>query len=209
MTPEDAARWGTARTLGDLGLLTVAWLAGEIAETPTHMGPPMPETKSLIPVLTAVNRAGFVTENSQPGVAIEPGVAIDADSSAQRATVTGFAADDTFRALTAALADADLLITAGRATREENAWGPDITVTLVGGEPCTWDGGVESRSELEYHHSLTCHPDAIAALCEAWQITIVDPQWGRNDLLWPLLEAFAASRWRWRPAGPVTPRGRR
>ena len=31
------------------------------------------------------------------------------------------------------------------------------------------------------------HPAVIEALYEAWQVTLIDPEWGRNDVLWPAL----------------------
>ena len=33
-----------------------------------------------------------------------------------------------------------------------------------------------------------CHDDALDALCEAWQVTVIDPEWGRPDVLWRVLE---------------------
>jgi hypothetical protein len=186
MSPENAARWRSARTLADLGELTALFLEGEITETPSHGGPPDPETGPLIPVLAAVNRAGFVTHQSQPGIPL------DEDGSAQRANVSGFADDDAFTRLMAAAAGSDLIITAARAGDDD--WGPLITITLDMGEEFTWDGGATSRSILQDNYSETCHPDAIQALTGAWQVTLIDPQWGRNDLLWPVLEAFAARR---------------
>jgi hypothetical protein len=185
---DDAARWAAARTLADLGELTALFLEGEISETPSHCGPPDSETAGLIPVLAACNRAGFVTHMSQPGIPA------DANGSAQRADVSGFADDETFAALMAAIASADLIVTAARAPREEHNLGPFVTITLDYGEECTWDGGAESRSELEYHYGPVCHPDAVDALCDAWQVTLIDPEWGRNDQIWPLLEAFATQR---------------
>ena len=35
-----------------------------------------------------------------------------------------------------------------------------------------------------------CHPDAVDALCAAWQVTLIDPEWGRRDALWDMLAAF-------------------
>jgi hypothetical protein len=183
----DTARWQTAHSLGDLGELTALFLEGQLSETPSHGGPPDPDTGPLIPVLTEVNRAGFVTEQSQPG--IPP----DADGSAQRANVSGFASNKTFAALTATLADTDLVITAARARRDEKGLPPTIPITLDMGEECTWDGGAQSCTDLEYHYGSTCHPDAVQALCNAWQVTIVDPEWGRNDVLWAALTRFTAS----------------
>ena len=65
MNRRDRARWRTARTLADLDDLTVAWLAGEITETPGHCGPPAAATLPCLRVLAAANKAGFVTTNSQ------------------------------------------------------------------------------------------------------------------------------------------------
>jgi hypothetical protein len=31
----------------------------------------------------------------------------------------------------------------------------------------------------------------VQAICDAWQVTVIDPEWGRDDLLWPLLWIFA------------------
>jgi hypothetical protein len=36
----------------------------------------------------------------------------------------------------------------------------------------------------------------VKALCAAWQVTVIDPEWGRDDLLWDVL------------AGAVCPDGR-
>jgi hypothetical protein len=34
---------------------------------------------------------------------------------------------------------------------------------------------------------VICNPAAVETLCQAWQITLIDPQWARNDHLWPVL----------------------
>jgi hypothetical protein len=65
MRRADRKRWASARDLNDIAALVCAWLHGEVLETPTHAGPPDPETIPHLDVLAAVNRAGFVTENSQ------------------------------------------------------------------------------------------------------------------------------------------------
>jgi hypothetical protein len=184
MKPADVAQWQAARTLADLGEVTARFLEGEIGETPSHLGPPVAETTPLIPVLAAVNRAGFVTHQSQPGVAPGRG------GSAQRANVSGFASDATFSRLMTLVAGAELVITAARGLAED--WQPSVVVTIVDGAPYTRDGGSERAGDLEYYYAEYCHPDAIKALCEAWQVTFIDPVWGRNDQLWPLLQKFAA-----------------
>jgi hypothetical protein len=182
MTADDAARWQAARTLADLGELTALWADGDIRWTPVHPEPDE-ETRPLLGLLATVNRAGFVTEVSQPG---EPR---DEQGSAQRAAIAGFASGATFTCLMAAAADADLIITAARATSER--WGPCVAITLDCGEEFTWFGGAQSRSDLEYAYGRWCHSSAVEALCRAWQITLIDPEWGRNDALWPALARFA------------------
>ncbi len=187
MSPEDAARWHFARTLADLGELTALWLEGGIQQTPSHLGPPDTETGPLIQLLAAVNRAGFVTHQSQPGIPL------DEHRSAQRANVSGFASSDAFARLMAAAARADLIITAARGLAEDG-FGPFFAITLDYGEEYTWDGIAEPHSELEYHYGRVCRPEAVSAVCTAWQVTLIDPEWGRNDVLWPILEQFAASQ---------------
>jgi hypothetical protein len=181
---EDSGRWHSARTLADLGWLTALFLQGHIGQTPSHDGPPDRETADLITALTACNRAGFVTDNSQPGVPS------DAYGSGQRAWVSGFASNDVLARLRVAAAGTGLIVSAARA--DEDSPGPLIPVTLDYGEEFTWAGGGQPRSELEDHYGRLCHPDAIRAVCDAWQVNIIDPEWGRNDVLWPALEKFAA-----------------
>jgi len=99
MTPEDSERWGTARTLTDLGELTAQWLEGKIGSVPGTMPGcgPDEETAELIPVLAACNRAGFVTVVSQPGE--EPALGYDGQIWTQRAALEGFADTATLEAL--------------------------------------------------------------------------------------------------------------
>jgi hypothetical protein len=187
MSSGDRARWLSARTLADLGELTAQWLEGKILHSPSYPEPD-PETTELIPVLAAANRAGFVTHQSQPGV---PRCA---DGSAQRANVSGFAGPDAFARLMTAASSADLIVTAARALdgSEERQFGPLFAITLDEGEEFTWDGIALSRSILHSDYRQECHPSVIDELCSAWQITLIDPAWGRNDVLWPVLKAFAA-----------------
>jgi hypothetical protein len=63
----DAARWAEATDLPALGELVIAWLNGTVNETPLHEGPPCEDKMSLAPVLTLVNRVGFITDNAERG----------------------------------------------------------------------------------------------------------------------------------------------
>ena len=90
MSTADRQAWEAARTLADLGELTAQWLEGAIASQPAYTPGcgPDPETAPLIPVLACCNRAGYVTNGSQPG---EAGTGYDGAWWEQRAAVEGFA----------------------------------------------------------------------------------------------------------------------
>jgi hypothetical protein len=186
MSPADAARWYTALTLHDLGELTAQWLEGKIASIPSVVPDTGPdeETIPLIPLLAAANRAGYFTEFSQPGE--------DDDGWIQRAAVSGFASPATFAALCTAAAHTDLMITVARAGDDD--WGPTATVSIDNGSENTCTGGAMSSAVIHGNYGPHLHPDALQAICDAWQITLIDPQWGRNDTLWPVLATFAAQR---------------
>ena len=106
MKRADRAAWRSATTMADLGELVVAWLNGQLQQTPGHSGPPYVETIPLIPALTLANRAGFVTDNSQAAGGHE--------GRAWEAWVTWFATGDTLARLRAAVAGTPLILTACR-----------------------------------------------------------------------------------------------
>jgi hypothetical protein len=58
----------------------------------------------------------------------------------------------------------------------------------------TWDGGTDSRKSLRYDYGPFCDPQAVDALCAAWQVTLIDPEWGRDDVLWTVLAQFAGTQ---------------
>lgn len=79
----DRRQWRDADSLAAIGELTARWLEGTLAYQPEDFSTePAPETRPVVPVLAALNRAGYVTTNSQPGAALRTG-------SGQRAFVTG------------------------------------------------------------------------------------------------------------------------
>lgn len=183
MSPEDLAHWRSARSLTDLGELTAKWLEGAIRSVPSvipNCGPDE-ETRSLIPVLAAANRAEYVTDFSQPGE--------NNHGSVQRAAVSGYATTAAFTALVAAAAQTNLLITASRAG--EKGWRTVEVVSLDNGCEITWAGGAQSIAAIHELYGWCCHEAAVEALRNAWQVTLIDPVWGRNDVLWPVLKAFA------------------
>ena len=182
----DVARWRAARTLADLGELTAQWLEGGIASGPWYGGRSEDETTPLIPVLAAANRAGFVTDFSQPGELL------DKDGSAQRAAVGGFTTTATLAALLAYLEGTGVTVLAHAGASQETTFDVQMAVSLDDDAACTWAGGCLGRLEFESYADY-CGHEVLAALAGAWQVSLVDPEWGRNTVLWPALGAFTAT----------------
>ncbi|NUL14497.1 DUF6919 domain-containing protein [Streptomyces lunaelactis] len=184
MSRADRKRWQSARTLADLGQHLAAWLEGDIKSWPGYQpnyGPDV-ETAELIPVLARLNRAGYITDSSQPGIdETEAG-----HHWRQRAAVTGFIDDeDLLEDLSAAAIDAGLLVLIHRPE-------PSITldgyrVTRLDGQPHTVFGGYVSLRDLRCMWPVI-NRQAFGALAGAAQLTIVDPRWGSDDRLWRALD---------------------
>ena len=198
VTRSDLAAWQSARTHADLGELTARWLEGTIASVPGYCGPPAGETEELIPVLAKLNRAGFVTTGSQPAF---DGPGYDGAHWRQRAAVEGFAGPELASALLAAASGAgltDVLHDPATLSRWRYDYDRDVTVTTRDGYEVTGFGVQLPRRHIRdsWIGYGICHRDAVDALCSAWQVTVIDRQWGRADLLWDVL------------AGAVYPHGR-
>ena len=187
MNRTDRRRWASARTLADLGELTAQWLEGSIASQPGYAPGcgPDPETADLIPVLAACNRAGFVTDSSQPG-AVGPGWD-------QRAAAEGFASPQDAERLRAVAQDAGLLVRVQQPTRwrYSRAWAFPVTTSGTRYVTC-FAVRLPRRHIRDAHLGYgICHPDAVGAICRARQVAVIDRDWGRNDRLWPALAEFA------------------
>jgi len=190
MNRADRKRWASARTLADVGELTAQWLEGEISERPGYCGPPDDETASLIPALAACNRAGYVTDGSQPGGSGW----YEGTHWEQRAAVEGFADVETWVRLQDACERLPVMILARQAPRWRCRYRTAIPVTRSGGWPCTRFGTTLSRRYLadDWAGYGECSAEAVDAICDAWQITLIDTEWGRRDSpLWAALAAFA------------------
>lgn len=177
--PEDAVTrmaadlsWPAVRTLADMGELTARWLEGLDHTYPSYNGPIDPETAPVAAELAAINRLGFVTDFSQPGMY--------GDDHCQRAAVSGFCTPEVAESLARGCA-ASVLIALDFAP----SWTDDlfIPVTLIDGEPLTF-----GRQRNDDDYIALCfegtHPDGVRSLQEAYQVLVVDPAWGRNDMLW-------------------------
>lgn len=186
MSGRDRRRWHSARTLKDLGSLVAAWLTGDIASQPGYQPNcgPDEETAHLIPILVAVNRLGYVTDSSQPAY---DGPGYDGQRWIQRAAVSGLVDDRQLRdRLVAAAEMAGLTVVQHDMTPRRHSEG--IPVTKVGGHDYTWFG-----RHLRIDDLRTLWPKkfidfrAYDRVIEAWQLTLVDPEWGREDVLWEAL----------------------
>lgn len=175
--------WREPTTLTGIGELMARWLEGDITYQPSYYAPaPDEETADLVSVLAEVNRAGMVTIFSQPGVPL-------VDGSGQRAAIDGFCHEEMVRRLQTAAWGTDLVtLTFPPDSQSDGA----VVVTVGGGQEFTWLGCTQDRGErLRFYCADLCE-DALVDLCSAWQLQILDPVWGRNDLLWDVLRRAAA-----------------
>jgi hypothetical protein len=181
----DRPLWAQAGGLADLGVLMARWLESDITYQPAYCGPvPEDETTDLIPVLAAVNRAGLVTDFSQPGQPLVGGCA-------QRAAVGGFCDEQMLSELIRATFGTELVLMYFAPNSVSEA---RVVVTLDAGEEFTWLGRIETAEDIADAYAEDLAPAGVHGLAEAWQVHLFDPVWGRNDLLWPLLADVAARR---------------
>lgn len=177
MKREDRRRWQEAVTLADLGQLMALWLEGRIGSWPGYAAncAPDDETRPLIRPLAALNRAGFVTTCSQPGLS---GPGFDGLLWEQRAAVEGFVSDQRLLArLQSAARSVGAEVTSGRA----------VTVTTRGGTPYTDFGGRLTRRHMNSMWTGVSKA-AWAELESATFLAIAAPEYGpAGERLWPAL----------------------
>lgn len=186
MNRTDQRLWASAQTLRELGALTARWLEGDITSQPGYAANcgPDPETAELIPVLATLNRAGYVTDVSQTGRG--PEVDYDGSTWRQRAGVGGYADLELANYLTAVTAGAGLLVLRYEGASRWRAGHITIDVTQCEWQPTCVFGRRQSRRDLRSRYR-ECDGAVRDAVCAAVQLTIVDPKWGPNDLLWSTL----------------------
>lgn len=192
--------WQSARTLADLGELTAQWLEGTLPEHPGYLRiGPDDETLPIADTLAAINRAGAVTISSQPGEIADDDVDWHRE---QRAAVEALIGDpDVVAAYVNPAEHTGIWCFVYQADRRRFRWRRRPAeergeiVTTVNYSPATGFGHRLSERFLcgECSPFNGCHGDVLDAVCDAWQVTLIDPEWGRNDLLWPLLDEVAAA----------------
>ncbi|SFK74625.1 DUF6919 domain-containing protein [Geodermatophilus ruber] len=176
--------WATTTSVVDVGQLVAQWLEGTRRWIPTYIGStPHPETRGHIrDALARVNRAGWVTDSSQPG--------LRHSGLRQRAYVSGIAAPALTRYAEHLSSDSDVVVL--RAVRlPELSPEINLVVTVRDGQPATWLGNwaPPDRDVLLY---APLPPAAASAVRSAEALQVFDPVWGRDDVLWPWLHRLAA-----------------
>ncbi|MYV42902.1 hypothetical protein GT030_29565 [Streptomyces sp. SID1328] len=182
-------RWVAARTLPELGDLMALWLEGELPFSPGYGGGPDEETTELIPALVAANRAGFLTDQSQPGY---DGPGFDRMRWQQRAAVSGLVGDEELlNRLRRAAESAGLLVLISHPRLLPH--GKGAICTTRGFRPHTAFGEYMPPRLLR-HIWRGISRAAMSDVLNAWQVCLIDPEIGRNDRLWPLLaDTFATT----------------
>ena len=174
---EDRGVWRQATTLEAAGELTARWLEGGSSYQPGHLAAGYDdETNPIAAALAELNRNGLFTKESQPG--IQDGAA------AQRQYVTGFCSAATAGDLLA-LSTRTELVTIAHAPGEASS--AAIPVTLDGSEVVTVLGSSENPVDEEQIKAWSDETnDSLALLlADSWYVEILDPVWGRNDVLLP------------------------
>lgn len=184
----DRRRWAAAQTLPELAELMALWLEGELSMWPGYDDGADEETAALIPTLAAANRAGFLTDQSQPGC---DGPGFDRLRWQQRAAVTGLVADEQLLTRIRRAGEAAgllVLISHPRLLPQ----GQGVTGTIRGGRDYTVFGE-HMPPRILRHIWPGISRQALDAITDAWQLCLIDPEIGRNDLLWPLLDSLFAN----------------
>lgn len=179
--------WRDARSIGDLGGAMAGWLEGRIGSRPGYNDSrPDGETEHLIPVLARLNRRGFVTTDSQPGF---EGVAFDGRPWTQRAAVQGYVAvgDPLLDRIVRAARAAGLIVTAYGAGRSV---GPrrGLAATMWAGEVHTGFGGRPGRGWRRSALPGIGRRARRQLAREGVLLAVIDPVWGRDDVLWSVLD---------------------
>jgi len=157
----DRRQWRDADSLAAIGELSARWLEGALAYQPEDFATePAPETRPLVPVLAPLNRAGYVTTNSQPGVALRAGTG-------QRAFVTGYCDDLSLRRLEGAVRDTDVVLVA---FRPDEGAGEPVVVTMRDGGEATLVGRPASANYIRRVWDQDVTPARVAVRLGAWQL---------------------------------------
>jgi hypothetical protein len=112
------------------------------------------------------------------------------DGDGRNAAVSGFASGEDFVTLLTMAFSTDLTVLGTRAS--PGCLDAMFMPAEFPGSGPPWSGALWNCAEIEREYGPACDPATVAALCAASQVTLVDPLIGRNGILWPALQAFAA-----------------
>jgi len=188
MSRADRRAWYAATTLHDLGELTARWLERDLDSQPGYRAGcgPDEETAHLVPILARLCRAGYVTDGSQPGQLDDS--LPDEPPYAQRAAVEGFCTPETATVLHEAAADAGLLVVDAVPAGWRYDYSNVIDVSALGEQMVTSFGARPTPRDLRSLRFAECCDEMLDVLCRSRYVTVVDPVWGRDNVLWPALE---------------------
>lgn len=185
----DRSLWKNARSWDNLCSLMARWCEGKIEWCPTHDARES-ETEDIAPALAALNRAGFLTSRSKPGMG--PTDLPDTDprypgTLSQRAAVEGFAPAAVVRRLEEAVEGTRLVI----AVRPLHpGWKgsvlDDVVVAELKCEPQFRMGQHFSTKEIEPVWDVL-RDDLYGQILAAYQVFVYDPNYGPHTLLWDRL----------------------
>jgi hypothetical protein len=183
---EDRGAWRQATTLAGAGELTARWLEGQSEFQPaTFTARYDAETAPIAVELAALNRNGLFTKESQPG--------LQSAGVSQRQYVTAFCSAETAAELLALSTRTELVTVAHAPGESSNA---AIPVTLDGGEVVTVLGSSENpvtEDQIQDWAGET-NDNLALLLADSWYVEILDPAWGRDDVLLPaVLDALTGS----------------
>lgn len=187
MSRTDRRAWKSARTLADLGQLTADWLEGRLGSQPGYMPNcgPDEETAELVPSLAALNRAGFTTTCSQPGLAE---IGYDGAWWTQHAAVEGYLTDRALfqRILDAAEALAHTVVVDDPSTGRCDEV---VVVTHRDGEPYTAFGARPGPRDMRNLYGVL-DPEAHRELDGAIHLAVIAPYYGpaSHRALWRSLD---------------------
>ncbi|MCB9906228.1 MAG: hypothetical protein H6830_00760 [Planctomycetes bacterium] len=174
--------WRLAQDWTQLCELTIQFLEGELEVFPGWMAREIDEeTDPLVPELAAACRAGFLTTASQPGGC--PSHSHDGLPWRQKAFVVGFAHPEYIEGLTQRCAGTRLVVLDYPAVE---GGGESQLVAEQGSRQYLWVGAAQGPAELEIFEEYLAGP-ALRSLEASRYVCVIDPEWGQDDLLWPLL----------------------
>lgn len=179
---EHLGLWADAESFAELCMLMQRFVLGELTAWPNYAGPRDPETEEIAEALAHANGAGYLTYGSQPGG--------DGGTWQQRAEVSGWCRDDVRDRLVALTRGTRLATIVRRGNPRYLARSVDyatsVTVSRAHGRDSCDAGATLNRRQIEFM-CQGIHERLVEEIIPMNQVTVYDPAWGANRLLWERL----------------------